>query len=46
MENMRIEAGAFQDRNKAAEWLNIPVDVLELKDEPAPHAGKANRKDS
>jgi len=36
MENTRIEARAFRDRNKAAQWLGIPADVLTLKDEPAP----------
>ena len=37
MENTLIEARAFRDRAKAAEWLAIPVDVLTLKDEPMPH---------
>ena len=36
MENTRIEVRAFRDRAKAAEWLGIPVDVLTLRDEPAP----------
>ena len=39
MENTQIEARAFRDRNKAAQWLGIPADVLTLKDEPASHAG-------
>jgi hypothetical protein len=34
MENTLIEARAFRDLAKAAEWLAIPVDVLTLKDEP------------
>jgi hypothetical protein len=36
MENTLIEARAFHDLAGAAEWLAIPVDVLTLKDEPAP----------
>ena len=32
-----IEARAFYDLAKAADWLAIPVDVLTLKDEPMPH---------
>ena len=36
MENTLIEARAFRDLAWAAEWLAIPVDVLTLKDEPAP----------
>ena len=31
-----IEARAFYDLPKAADWLTIPVDVLTLKDKPAP----------
>ena len=37
MEDTPIEARAFRDRSWAAEWLSVPVDVLMLKDEPAPH---------
>ncbi|PYI98314.1 MAG: hypothetical protein DME98_04900 [Verrucomicrobia bacterium] len=37
MENTLIEARAFRDLARAAKWLAIPVDVLTLKDEPAPH---------
>ena len=37
MENTLIEARAFRDLAGAAEWLGIPVGVLTLKDEPAPH---------
>jgi hypothetical protein len=39
MENTHIEARAFQDLNRAAEWLGIPADVLTLDDEPAPPTG-------
>ena len=39
MENTLIEARAFFDRAKAAEWLAIPVAVLTLKDRPAPRTG-------
>ena len=37
MEDTLIEARAFRDLAEVAEWLAIPVDVLTLKDEPAPH---------
>jgi hypothetical protein len=37
MENTPIKARAFRDRAEAAEWLSVPVDVLTLKDELAPH---------
>ena len=36
MENTLIEARAFRDLAEAGEWLAITVDVLTLKDEPAP----------
>ena len=36
LENTLIEARAFRDLAEAAELLAIPVDVLTLKDEPAP----------
>ena len=36
MQNTLIEARAFRDLADAAEWVAIPVDVLTLKDEPAP----------
>ena len=39
MENTEIEARAFRELSKAAEWLGVPTDVLTLKDEPAPHTG-------
>src|SRR6185503_14938014 len=35
MENTPVEARAFRDRAGAAEWLDIPGDVLTLKDKPA-----------
>jgi hypothetical protein len=38
MENTLIEACAFRDLARVAEWLGIPVDVLTLKDEPTPPA--------
>jgi len=37
MEETLIEARAFFDLAKAAEWLAIPVNVLRLKDKPEPH---------
>jgi len=40
MENTLIEARAFYDLARAAEWLAIPVDVLTLKDKPAPPESK------
>jgi hypothetical protein len=36
MENTLIEARAFYNLARAADWLGIPVDVLTLKDKPAP----------
>jgi hypothetical protein len=39
MEYTSIKARAFRDLAGAAEWLSVPVDVLTLKDEPAPHVG-------
>ena len=36
MENSHLEARAFRDRATAAEWLAVPVEILNLKDEPAP----------
>jgi hypothetical protein len=44
MENTLIEARAFRDLARVAEWLGVPVDVLTLKDEPAPHIGTTGRK--
>ena len=35
MENTPIKVHAFRDRAGAAEWLEVPVDILTLKDEPA-----------
>lgn len=46
MTNTPIEARAFSDLAKAAEWLGIPVDVLTLKDEPVTHIGSTARKSS
>jgi hypothetical protein len=46
MEDTPIEARAFRDRRWAAEWLSVPVDVLTLRDEPAPHVGTTAPKDS
>jgi len=46
MEDTLIEARAFRDLAKAAEWLAIPIDVLTLKDEPVPHIGPMARKSS
>jgi hypothetical protein len=36
MEDTLIQARAFYNLPKAAAWLAIPVDVLTLKDKPAP----------
>ena len=36
MEETRIEAHAFRDRVRAAQWLGVPVEVLSLTDEPEP----------
>ena len=46
MEDTLIEARAFRDLAEAAEWLAIPVDVLTLKDEPAPGVEATPRKRS
>ena len=46
MEDTPIEARAFRDRAGAAEWLSVPVEVLTLKDEPAPHVGTTAPKHS
>jgi hypothetical protein len=46
MENTLIEARAFRDVAKAADWLGIPADVLTLKDEPEPHTETTARKHS
>ena len=37
MENTPIEARAFRDLALAAKWLEVPADVLTMKDEPAAH---------
>jgi hypothetical protein len=36
MENTPIQARAFRELAKAAQWLNVPVEILELKDKPIP----------
>ena len=46
MENTLIQVRAFRDLASAAEWLAIPVDVLTLKDEPAPDIGSTAGKRS
>ena len=46
MEDTRIEARAFFDLAKAAEWLAIPVAVLRLKDKPAPQIDVTSRASS
>ena len=46
MENTLIEARAFRDLARAADWLSVPVHVLTLKDEPAPHIKNTARKHS
>jgi hypothetical protein len=38
VEGTPIEARAFHDRAAAAQWLEVPVDVLALTDQPAPPA--------
>jgi hypothetical protein len=37
MKNTLIEARAFRDLARAADWLSVPIHVLTLKDEPASH---------
>jgi hypothetical protein len=46
MDYTSIKARAFRDLAAAAEWLSVPVDVLTLKDEPAPHVGTTAPKQS
>jgi len=43
MEDTLVEARAFHDLATAADWLAVPVDVLTLKDTPAPHIGATSR---
>ena len=45
MQYTSIKARAFRDLAGAAKWLSVPVDVLTLKDEPAPHVGTTGPKD-
>jgi len=40
MEVTPIQARAFRDRAKAADWLGIPLTVLTLTDQPDPHNSK------
>ena len=37
MENTPIKARAFRDRASAAKWLGVPVEILNLEDEPVSH---------
>jgi hypothetical protein len=46
MEDTPIEVRAFRERRWAAEWLSVPVDLLMLKDDPAPHDRTAGPKHS
>jgi len=46
MEDTLIEARAFRDLARAADWLSVPVHVLTLKDEPAPRIENTARKHS
>ena len=34
MKNTPIQARAFRELAKAAQWLSVPVEILELKDKP------------
>jgi hypothetical protein len=36
MKNTLIQARAFCELAKAAQWLNVPVEILELRDKPMP----------
>jgi hypothetical protein len=36
MKNTPIQARAFRELAKAAVWLNVPVEILRLKDKPMP----------
>jgi hypothetical protein len=36
MKGTPIDARAFRDRAKAATWLDVPAQILNLDDEPAP----------
>ena len=39
MAHTRVEVRAFQDLARAANWLSVPTDVLQLKDEPIAYNG-------
>ena len=43
MEDTLIEARAFRDLARVAEWLAVSVDVLTLKGEPAPRISATSR---
>ena len=43
MEDTLIEARAFRDLARVAEWLALSVDVLTLKGEPAPRISATSR---
>ena len=36
MEGASVEVRAFRDRAKAADWLEVPAEILKLEDNPAP----------
>ena len=36
MKGTPIDARAFRDRAKAANWLDVPAEILKLEDKPAP----------
>jgi len=44
MKDTLIKVRTFRDRALAAEWLGVPVDILTLKDEPAPPVETKSRK--
>jgi hypothetical protein len=46
MKGTLIRANAFRDRASAAEWLEVPVEILMLKDEPVPRRRASARKHS
>jgi hypothetical protein len=44
MKNTRIEVRAFQKRDEAAKWLDLPAEILSLKDAPMPYKSSAASK--
>ena len=44
MEDTPIKVHAFRERARAAEWLEVPTEILTLKDEPAAHIETRLRK--